>query len=179
MHVATLGKVQNNMPNLQVVPQLFSLCEILPFIIEHETVTIANKYLVRLNSPTLKAIAKKGIKCARCGIEGSFFKLSRYQNQDSFFPSLVAIGNDGREQILMTRDHINPKCNGGTDRYSNIQILCEKCNNLKNSHTTNYAKITRRIAKHLELVMIDMARHTGTDPELIIKNVRNYLISRW
>ena len=31
----------------------------------------------------------------------------------------------------ITVDHVIPPCKGGTNNLSNLQILCEKCNNIK------------------------------------------------
>jgi 5-methylcytosine-specific restriction endonuclease McrA len=36
-----------------------------------------------------------------------------------------------QHDVLLTRDHIHPKCKGGDSHPDNIQVLCETCNNHK------------------------------------------------
>lgn len=41
----------------------------------------------------------------------------------------------------LTIDHIIPKCKkGGTDKNSNLQTLCRKCNEIKDAHTISFRK---------------------------------------
>ena len=83
--------------------------------------------------------------------------LEVYPNQDSPHFNLYAEEND--ELILMTKDHIHSKANGGQDRHSNYQTMCAICNNLKGSsrlplegirelreiHDGHKGKISRRV----------------------------------
>lgn len=74
---------------------------------------------------------KNGLKCVKCGIEGTFFTKERH---------LAAVKRDGRyhfnlygvrpngDEVLMTKDHIVPKSKGGPDRISNLQTMCTRCN---------------------------------------------------
>lgn len=86
--------------------------------------------------------------CVCCGIEGTYFakersarKIKNRKNSDEIFfqattPAwhfnLYATAFDGKE-ILMTKDHIVPRSEGGTDSLSNLQTMCKPCNNKKGS----------------------------------------------
>jgi 5-methylcytosine-specific restriction endonuclease McrA len=41
-------------------------------------------------------------------------------------------------QVLLTRDHVVPVSQGGTDAITNIQPLCSACNSRKNNRTIDY-----------------------------------------
>ena len=49
---------------------------------------------------------------------------------NSYHFNLYAIGENGN-WILMTKDHITPKSRGGRDHLSNLQTMCDQCNNRK------------------------------------------------
>lgn len=127
---------------------------------------IFNGIKVNMGSVRYKLFTKKGLKCVKCGIEGSFFALERsvskkqfkhythdpedflkqekfeyekmkktspnipYNNIDSYHFNLYALKENGHE-VLMTKDHIIPKCKGGGLSLSNLQTMCHKCNQKK------------------------------------------------
>jgi 5-methylcytosine-specific restriction endonuclease McrA len=81
-----------------------------------------------LNSWRIRCYAVKGVKCANCGLEGSFFALERSKHQDTgkFHLNLYAV-RDGKETMI-TVDHIFPKSKGGSNHISNLRPLCAPCN---------------------------------------------------
>jgi hypothetical protein len=91
-----------------------------------------------------------GIICVRCGVVGSFFAKEKHSPRDgSYHLDLYAIRADGNE-VLMTRDHIIAKADGGSDNLENMQTMCVKCNNLKGSGFLSRQEI-RIKARHSQL----------------------------
>lgn len=98
--------------------------------------------------------------CVECGITGTFFKLevnrfpnewystncfiedcslchhyseryhTQYQYRDPHF-NLYAEHPSNKSHVLMTRDHIVPRCLGGSNKIENSQTMCRKCNSRK------------------------------------------------
>jgi len=46
-------------------------------------------------------------------------------------PWCTHCGHDGTMSNPLTTDHIIPKAQGGTDKLSNLQVLCRRCNSAK------------------------------------------------
>lgn len=71
---------------------------------------------------------KKGIiKCDVCGIEGDIFVLNYDTKTNTNYITLI---ND-KHNIPMTKDHVNPLCNGASigGLYNQVP-MCKKCNNI-------------------------------------------------
>lgn len=89
-------------------------------------------YLVKMNSQRY-FVFKENNKCVSCGIEGTRFILQQHPNDKS--PHFNLYAEENGQLVLMTKDHIFAKSNGGSDHYSNYQTMCSICNNLKgNDH---------------------------------------------
>ena len=86
--------------------------------------------LIYMNSMRYKNFKFHGIKCVKCGLEGKYFVKEKSKNNEPYHFNLYAINEQGHE-ILMTKDHIIPKAQGGKNRLSNYQTMCVKCNNKK------------------------------------------------
>lgn len=76
---------------------------------------------------------QKGTACVCCGKPGTHFKLCGNPNTNRRHFNLFA--DDGS---LITKDHIIPKSKGGKDIVTNMQPMCEQCNNAKGN---NYPEI--------------------------------------
>lgn len=74
---------------------------------------------------------RQGLTCVICGVTGSFFaKEKNEEKANRYHFNLYAVREDGTE-VLMTKDHIIPKCLGGRDIQSNYQPMCAPCNQKK------------------------------------------------
>lgn len=89
--------------------------------------------IVRVGSMRLRLFKAKGIKCVYCGVEGKYFRkeFEKHTNNIDKTPvwhlNLYAVGFNNR-QILMTKDHIVPVCQGGQATLDNLQPMCAPCN---------------------------------------------------
>ena len=86
--------------------------------------------LVKMNSQRYELFKHKGVKCVDCGIEGKYFAKEKHQASKSYHFNLYAINKRGKE-VLMTKDHIIRKRDGGADSLENYQTMCTKCNQKK------------------------------------------------
>lgn len=104
-----------------------TLEEILPYLGNTTKKKVPIKgHLVNIGSLRLATFKRKGLKCAKCGIEGSYFALESPNGLNPHL-NLYAVVSEHRH-VLMTRDHIYPKSKGGSDGLDNSQTMCERCN---------------------------------------------------
>jgi hypothetical protein len=82
-----------------------------------------------IGSQSLWMYKIKGTFCIKCGRDGTYFRKEKQQNENSYHLTLYC--KEGEKEILMTKDHIQPLCHGGSDSISNLQPLCEECNRNK------------------------------------------------
>ena len=98
--------------------------------------TSDGEYIIRMSSERLK-LMKRQPECQCCEIKATHFVLEKIGEQIHF--NLFAKTSDG--EIMLTMDHINPKAKGGTNKPSNLQTLCKKCNHLKADHIIDLKKL--------------------------------------
>jgi 5-methylcytosine-specific restriction endonuclease McrA len=102
--------------------------------------------------------------CVNCGVKGVYFAKERSAllvknagtigvwramyngrgNRHKWHLNMYAI-KDGRE-VLMTKDHIKPKCHGGPDKLENLQTMCAPCNCSKKDNTLDLRYNWRRMS---------------------------------
>lgn len=88
-------------------------------------------YKVWITSLRYQVFAAKGLRCAHCGIEGRYFALERdLGSKGRCHLNLYALNLSG-EEVLLTKDHILLKSQGGADRLENLQPMCVRCNKEK------------------------------------------------
>ena len=85
---------------------------------------------VKTGSVRLQLFAVKGHECVVCGAQGSYVAIDRSPNQHSYHLNMYGINNQGQE-VLFTKDHIQPKSLGGADTLDNMQCMCKVCNETK------------------------------------------------
>lgn len=88
--------------------------------------------VANMASARLQTFLRSGIVCKKCGLSGAFFALERdiYQPQakgNKYHLNLYATLEDNTE-VLMTKDHILAKANGGKNSLDNYQTMCVACN---------------------------------------------------
>ena len=116
---------------------VFSVEEVLPYVPSEVSfvkngISPKKKYageMVSMGVLKMRLFAQKGVVCARCGIEGKWFILERHpknSNKEKYHFNLYA-EKDGH-LTLMTKDHIFPRCFGGTTDFDNLQVMCADCN---------------------------------------------------
>lgn len=89
-------------------------------------------HAINLRSIRLQCFKEKGLKCARCGIEGCMFAVERFFATAHPHVNLYAMKNG--EEVLMTHDHIRPRALGGPNTLDNAQTLCQPCNTSKGAN---------------------------------------------
>ena len=95
-------------------------------------------YTVHRESLRYKMFYQKGIKCACCGKEGTYFKLEIERGQDETTTNRRHFNLYTDDGVLMTKDHIVPKSKGGQDTVSNMQPMCVHCNKAKGNHCPGF-----------------------------------------
>jgi hypothetical protein len=107
--------------------------EILPHIKAKNRIEIEGKN-VKVSSARLHCF-KRSLYCASCGIVGTRFYLEKTRKGYGWHLNLYAVCTIGGidKEVLMTKDHILAKADGGSDHPSNLQTMCCLCNNAKDS----------------------------------------------
>lgn len=105
-----------------------SLVEVLPFIKQGKKVTLLGE-TVKTGSVRLQLFLK-GSVCVVCQAQGSYFAVERSPGQKTYHLNLYGI-NDLGQEVLFTKDHIQPKSLGGADTLDNMQCMCKVCNETK------------------------------------------------
>lgn len=95
---------------------------------------------VHLTSIRLRTFHFSGSKCVCCGLQASHFAIEKQlHNKTALHPHMNLYGlTDRGEEILFTKDHIVSKKDGGRDILSNMQTMCQPCNNLKAGKSLKY-----------------------------------------
>ena len=102
-------------------------------------------FSVCLKSLRYKTFKIKGTKCAKCGLEASYFILERQRHQKTtkVHFNLYGINKDG-EEIMFTKDHIIPFSKGGKTDIKNMQTMCIICNGEKGNEMKEFAESHER-----------------------------------
>jgi hypothetical protein len=113
-----------------IYKQIYKVEQILPIINSNSQgrIMLDGDY-VGIESARLKTFKYKGTKCACCGIEGVFFRKEKDVKEARHCHLNLYAVNYKHEPVLMTKDHIIPRCKGGKTTLDNLQTMCQPCNN--------------------------------------------------
>lgn len=86
--------------------------------------------------------------CQHCGVKGTHIIYYRHKNEPENTVHVDTIAVSKTNVILLTKDHILPKSLGGSNKPSNLRVLCRPCN-LKRGNTLNDVEVAN-IVTHLK-----------------------------
>lgn len=84
-----------------------------------------------VSSLRLKTFATKGVCCAYCGLEASYFAVEKSKGSKSDKHHLNLWGVRQGKEVLFTHDHVHARALGGADEIENSVTACENCNSKK------------------------------------------------
>lgn len=87
-------------------------------------------YIVHMDSMRYRLYKTRGTTCVSCGLVGTFFSLDLPREMARPHFNLYGLDENG-EEVMLTKDHIQPLSQGGPNIFSNLQPMCEKCNTKK------------------------------------------------
>ena len=87
---------------------------------------------INMGSHRYQCFALYGTTCVQCGLEAQYFIMERQGHCGRYHFNLYGVDNQGNE-VLFTKDHIQPKSRGGKDIIENYQPMCCTCNEQKGS----------------------------------------------
>ena len=123
----------------------------------------------RMNSHRF-ALFRENNKCVCCGITGCTVLVEMHDGDES--PHLNLYAESGGDLVLMTRDHIHPRCRGGKDHLSNYQTMCSVCNSLKGHSSLRLADL-----KKLKKINDNNSKANSKNLHLILEEARSKLSS--
>ncbi len=82
-------------------------------------------------------------RCVCCGVEGMRAILDT-SSIGSGMASFNIYSSDG--SVMLTRDHILPQCLGGTNDRENMQVLCNRCNWVKDNKTIDLGRLRELVS---------------------------------
>lgn len=86
--------------------------------------------VIKMTSQRYKVFKFKGYVCTACGLVGEYFAKERYEGHNRYHFNLYGHDKNGKE-VLLTKDHIIAKANGGSNCLDNMQCMCSPCNSTK------------------------------------------------
>jgi len=113
----------------QIIPIIQESIPIKKDKIKSKFVTDEGEFNVKINSLRLKCFANN-LSCVKCGVTGNVFRLETPLKNPSN-PHLNLYHCQSDNLVLMTKDHIKPVSKGGKDHLSNLQTMCNICNEAK------------------------------------------------
>lgn len=110
-----------------------SVTELLPRLASLTAMHLEGRDVVLAGVDRLQCFLHHGSRCARCGLEATFFALERVESRGFSGWTLNLYGRREGRDVYFTKDHVIPRLHGGPDELSNYQTLCWPCNSRKGS----------------------------------------------
>jgi len=127
----------------------FELDEVLPYITHEDEkrvyVVEGVEYQVRMNSDRY-FVFQDNNRCVSCNLEGRKMVLDINPGDQS--PHFNLYAEENGRLVLMTKDHILAKSQGGNDELGNYQTMCATCNNLKGAYDLSLENVRELRALH-------------------------------
>lgn len=98
-----------------------------------------------VRSLRLKTFGTKGVCCAYCGLEASFFAVEKNKGSQSDKHHLNLWGVRNDKEILFTHDHVHARSLGGADEIENSVTACENCNSKKSKYEIRILSEIKRL----------------------------------
>lgn len=134
---------------------------------------IRNDYQIRgakgagVRSLRLKTFATKGVCCAYCGLEASFFAVEKSRGSQSDKHHLNLWGVHNKQEILFTHDHVHARALGGADEIENSVTACEKCNSRKSKFENRILEELKKLKISVDFVgLVDMVKSIYKEPHV-------------
>lgn len=123
---------------------VFELSEVLPFV-SSDGKNTTKEYLgetIPMDWDTLQVLKVKGCDCVSCNAKADFVAMEKTPGPkrtiyNEWHFNVYAKDYLGRP-VLMTKDHILAKANGGKDEMDNYQPMCSVCNTRKGALPQRY-----------------------------------------
>jgi 5-methylcytosine-specific restriction endonuclease McrA len=111
-------------------------------------------YTCKINHSKTAKVVRENPRCVECGLKPTHLMVFRsdrefgrygdkYSDEErsrlsEWAPDLrvIAVVENGKH-ILFTKDHIYPRSAGGSNKYTNLQTMCEPCNQNKGATIPN------------------------------------------
>lgn len=130
---------------------------------------LGKKTRARMNSHRF-SLFRENNKCVCCGVTGCVVLVEMHDGDES--PHLNLYAESGGDLVLMTRDHIHPRCRGGKDHISNYQTMCSVCNSLK-----GHSSLRLEDLKKLKKIHDKNGKSNSKVLHLVLEDARNKLSS--
>lgn len=131
------------------------LSEIRPFAPRKESRIDFDGDTVPMNSNRYLMFAIKGVTCVSCGFTATYFKKTWGDPNANPHFTPYGIDQNGNER-MMTRDHIIPKIEGGSNDVENSQPMCSTCNGNKSAQMDKTLRLLAEKTYGIPVEQIDI-----------------------
>lgn len=117
--------------NMQRKGRGYTLEEVLPYVapkfngVHGNTRKDYDGDIINVSSSRLQQFIRS-IECCKCGLQGKLFYKEKARKDTHYHLGLYGTSSDG-EEVLMTRLHITPLSQDGSDDVGNAQTVCFLC----------------------------------------------------
>lgn len=141
------ARVDNFLPIAPVVDFVSGLSLVRGFISRYPLRVGLNLYTVDTDWQSLELFTRDDFKCAACGVKADSFALVVTENTDDLWlrPASTALCSKEAD-VIFSLDHILPKSKGGSNKDTNLQTMCQTCNELKHDDVLSNVQVGKMAA---------------------------------